>query len=680
MSHTDQARPQNIAVNPAVAAIYHSVRRIYIAIVYLIALFIKGLLIKVMQNRSQPVDKDSPCQDEQWKPGDTLDPGDALKLDSIKPGSIAISLPAEIAQSWLVWQCQMVAGVICGAIFAPENLEISENALATWPEGEGRDPVLTEIAQQIISEGHGIIRSLEHYGPGDLSTCDLVGCPLVSDEQIVGVVVLMISSRSESQQRAILQLLQWGGVWIEKLIGQRINYQQQFGTFSTNMVAAALGLPNSHLAALETVNRLADRFKCERVSLGMRHGMSIQLLALSHVTRFDPRTQLVRRIEAAMEESADQSATIVKPHDPNRVRVVTRAHEELLEQDGCGASCTVLLPGNKGYVGALILERKSDVPFDKEIVSECESLAKLIGHILEMRQRDELHFFLKAAEALRDFTAAVVGPAHFKLKVFAVCAMLLLAVSSLFNGEYRITAPASIQGAVRYMLVAPQQGYIKHAEARAGDLVIKGQLIAQLDDSDLKLELRKWQGEKNKLQKVYQEALALRDRTKLSVAQAQIEQVDAELQLVEGKISRTRLVSPIDGLVVSGDFSQSMGALVDMGQVLFEVTPLDSYLVVLEVDEFDVAELQPGKSGQLIIAALPQSTIAISVNKVVPVAVADDGRNYFRVEATLDEPTQLLRPGMEGVAKIDMGQRKLIWIWTHSLLDRLRLWIWAAGL
>jgi hypothetical protein len=35
-----------------------------------------------------------------------------------------------------------------------------------------------------------------------------------------------------------------------------------------------------------------------------------------------------------------------------------------------------------------------------------------------------------------------------------------------------------------------------------------------------------------------------------------------------------------------------------------------------------------------------------------------------------------LRPGMEGVAKIDIGRRRLIWIWTHSLFDWLRVWTW----
>ena len=129
-----------------------------------------------------------------------------------------------------------------------------------------------------------------------------------------------------------------------------------------------------------------------------------------------------------------------------------------------------------------------------------------------------------------------------------------------------------------------------------------------------------------------------------------------------------------------GDYSQALGAPVDTGQVLFEVAPLESYRVVLEVDEFDVAGMENGKSGQLIIAALPESTFAVSVQKVIPVTVSSEGRNYFLVEATLDEPTLLLRPGMEGVAKVTMGQRKLIWIWTHSLVERLRVWFWTVGL
>ena len=155
--------------------------------------------------------------------------------------------------------------------------------------------------------------------------------------------------------------------------------------------------------------------------------------------------------------------------------------------------------------------------------------------------------------------------------------------------------------------------------------------------------------------------------------------MDAEIRLIEEKIIRTQLYAPFDGMVVSGDLSQSLGAPVETGQVLYEVAPLDSYRVVLEVDEHDVAGLDRGKTGHLIISALPRTSFAISVDQVVPVAVSSETRNFFRVEASLDESAPLLRPGMRGVAKVDMGQHNLLWIWTHSVIDRIRLWIWSAG-
>ena len=32
---------------------------------------------------------------------------------------------------------------------------------------------------------------------------------------------------------------------------------------------------------------------------------------------------------------------------------------------------------------------------------------------------------------------------------------------------------------------------------------------------------------------------------------------------------------------------------------------------------------------------------------------------------------------MEGIGKIDIGERKLIWIWSHKLIDWFRLLAWT---
>ena len=111
--------------------------------------------------------------------------------------------------------------------------------------------------------------------------------------------------------------------------------------------------------------------------------------------------------------------------------------------------------------------------------------------------------------------------------------------------------------------------------------------------------------------------------------------------------------------------------------MLFEVAPLDAYRIILQVDERDAAELVVGQSGKIMLSAFPTTPFNFTVEKITPVSVARDGRNYFRVEANMAKAPAQLRPGMEGVGKIDIAQRRLIWLWTHHGIDWLRLLIWS---
>ena len=54
----------------------------------------------------------------------------------------------------------------------------------------------------------------------------------------------------------------------------------------------------------------------------------------------------------------------------------------------------------------------------------------------------------------------------------------------------------------------------------------------------------------------------------------------------------------------------------------------------------------------------------------------DGPQSRARVEAQLERKSDRLRPGMEGVGKVYIGERKLIWIWTHGFVDWLRLALW----
>jgi multidrug resistance efflux pump len=203
-----------------------------------------------------------------------------------------------------------------------------------------------------------------------------------------------------------------------------------------------------------------------------------------------------------------------------------------------------------------------------------------------------------------------------------------------------------------------------------------GQPMARLDDRDLQLERAKWNAEREQLQRRFQVAMAQADRGAMGVIEAQIHQSEAQLALAQEKLTRATLVAPFDGVVVAGDLSQSIGTPVEQGKLLFEVAPLQGFRVVLQVDDRDIAYLRLAQRGELVLSSLPDRALPFTVNAITPVATQVDGRNVFRVEAGLDGEVARLRPGMEGVGKVVVGERSLLWIWTHRFFDWLQLALW----
>jgi multidrug efflux pump subunit AcrA (membrane-fusion protein) len=155
-----------------------------------------------------------------------------------------------------------------------------------------------------------------------------------------------------------------------------------------------------------------------------------------------------------------------------------------------------------------------------------------------------------------------------------------------------------------------------------------------------------------------------------------MQETQAQLALVEDKLARASITAPFRGVVVSGDLRQMLGSPVEKGKILFEIAPLEAFRVILQVDERDISYLAAGQSGTLVLTGLSGSALPFSVKKVTPVATASEGRNHFRVEADVHDPPVELRPGMEGIGKVNIDRRSLIAIWTRPLLDWIRITFW----
>jgi RND family efflux transporter MFP subunit len=322
-------------------------------------------------------------------------------------------------------------------------------------------------------------------------------------------------------------------------------------------------------------------------------------------------------------------------------------------------------------------EREREARADAETIALCEGVGAVLGPILELTRHARQGWLEAAHEMLRLKLESLWAPGNLGSKAVAIGVVTSLALLLFAKADYRVTAAATLEGRVQRAIVAGIDGYIAEANVRAGDLLESGQVMARLDDRDLLLERRNWLGKHAQLVKEHRKALAQHDRSQVNFLSAKIDQAEAELQLLDAQLERTTLVAPFDGIVVKGDLSQSFGSPVERGELLFEVAPLDGYRVILKIDQRDIGEPQPGQTGHLALTALPGEQLPLTVKRITPVSISEDGINYFRVEAHLDEPLPGLRPGMEGVAKIEIDRRRLFWIWTHSLTDWLRLWAWS---
>lgn len=258
-----------------------------------------------------------------------------------------------------------------------------------------------------------------------------------------------------------------------------------------------------------------------------------------------------------------------------------------------------------------------------------------------------------------------------------IAVFLMIAVMFIMEGNYRVTSPASIEGRIQRVIVAPFDGFIDNAYARAGESVTSGEVIAEMDSKELLLQQQRYAAEKNEYTRQYRKALASRDKAQAHIYKSQVSQAEAQLQLLEKKIQRSKLIAPLDGYIIRGDLSRSLGSPVDTGDVLFEIAPLDEYRLVIYVDEKQVVDVQQGLYGELSLKALPDTGLSFVVSKVSPVFEENNSDIAYRVEATLEDSHPALRPGMQGIAKIDIGQRSISWIYLHELYDIIRLWFWS---
>jgi multidrug resistance efflux pump len=581
-------------------------------------------------------------------------------------------------QRWLQDHCESSGQVAGGLVIVTGIGQGNAQTVAEWPASGGMTPPRAAAAQAAAQRARPVVVAPTVASPESKHN-RVISLPLRSGDRTLGAVALAVRADDGKAVDALFKELALASVNIGDSLGA-----PAWGPVGDD-AARVLQLQDILLrhdtlaeGALALVTDLAPMLGCDRVTLGVIDAGDVDVIAVSNSAEFKGEQELLRLMAAAMQEAVDQGVRVVYPAAPTETARIVLSHAELHARSGQALASVPLVKSGR-VVGALLAEWRGAAPPGEQPLALLDSVACVIGPLVALSGRAERSWKARTVDVLRSGWSRVTRRNDPIPKLLALMLVAALAAVAWVPLTYRVGAPARIEGAVQRVVAAPMDGFLHKSHVRPGDTVRAGDLVVELADQDLVLEQRKWEGALNQHENAFAAALARADRAQFVISQGKASEARAQLELVRQQLARTRLLAPIDGVVIKGDLSQALGAPVQRGDALLTLAPAERYRLIVDVDERDIASVAVGQTGQLALASLPVDTMGFVVERVTPVATVRDGRNAFEVEARLLAAAPLLRPGLQGVAKIDAGERSAAWIWGHRALDWLRLALWSWG-
>lgn len=430
------------------------------------------------------------------------------------------------------------------------------------------------------------------------------------------------------------------------------------------------------LACMRLVSDLAVRFNCSRVSIGWQKKEYCETIAISHLESFERNTDAITELENVFEESFDQDEEILVPVLNDNGTIVS-SHLGYLRKNGLTEVLSLPIRVDEEPVGVILFE-KLDEPFSEYDLMVTRLASNQISYIMQNLYFSDQWFYQKMIRHIKDSLAWVLGPEKTFIKLCSLIMTCLLIFVCVEKWEYKIEVSADLATDNIAFVSAPYDAVVHEVLAHSGDKVKKGDLILTFDTQELYLKETEARSDVIRYDRESQKARAGRKLADMGIAKARKLQVETKLKRIQYYLTQSKVKSPFDGIIIEGNKEDLLGAPISKGDLIFKIVQPTDIFLKLKINERYVDDIQIGDGGSLALLSRPDKKFTFVVDKIIPVSEVDaKAGNIFVVKAKFkDEPQEWWRPGMSGVAKIEVGQKPIIWIFTHKMMDALRLYFW----
>lgn len=247
------------------------------------------------------------------------------------------------------------------------------------------------------------------------------------------------------------------------------------------------------------------------------------------------------------------------------------------------------------------------------------------------------------------------------------------------NIQNSITATGTIEPVTSVTVGTQVSGIVSKLYVDYNSVVKKGQVIAELDKTNLlsqlataKTQLATAQSQLNyqtanykRYQTLFQKGLVAADdydNAKLSYRQAveQVASAKEEVQRAQTNLGYATITSPIDGVVLSKSVEegQTVAASFSTPELFTIAQDLTNMQVVADVDEADIGDVKEGERVSFTVDAYPDDTFEGTVKQVRQEATTTNNVVTYEVVISAPNADLKLKPGLTANVTIYTAERK----------------------
>jgi RND family efflux transporter MFP subunit len=222
-------------------------------------------------------------------------------------------------------------------------------------------------------------------------------------------------------------------------------------------------------------------------------------------------------------------------------------------------------------------------------------------------------------------------------------------------------------------------GKVEKLYANIGDVVKKGQVIARLEQEDLKAKVNEANmnlrineanldlAQKNlqRMQNLYANDFVSKDKVDVAerdykAAVAQSNQIRETIRFNETQMSYANIYAPISGVIASvatqqGETVSASSLNVPTFVTIVDLNRLEIYAYV---DETDIGKIKPGLDATFTVDSFPDKDFRGKVTAIYPKATIQDNVVYYITIISIENPEGKLKPDMTVNATILLNKRE----------------------